>query len=180
VAAARRAAAGAGLAREAQFLEGDAEALPLEDALADGAISECALCTFPDKRAAVSEIARALKPGARFALADMVAERERLPEKLRTLEAWISCFADARPHAEIAELLADAGLAPELVERHDDALVALLDRVEARLRAARAIRDHVPPGLLANVERGLELVGAARSAVGDGTLGYGVLVARRT
>ena len=31
-----------------RFVRGDAEALPLSDASVDGALCECALCTFPD------------------------------------------------------------------------------------------------------------------------------------
>ncbi len=180
VAVAQAAAARAGLAGRARFVVGDAEALPLEDAVADGVVCECALCTFPDKRRAAAEIARVLKPGGRLALSDMVAERERLPAQLRTLAAWVSCIADARPLDELAALLAGAGLQCELTERHDDALGALLDRVDARLRAARALEAVAPAALAGNVERGLELVAGARAALADGALGYGVVVARRT
>lgn len=180
VESARREASRAGLGDRVRFLVGDAESLPLDDAIADGAICECALCTFPDKRAAASEIARVLKPGARLALSDMVAERERLPEELSSLEAWVSCFADARPLEQIEVLLAEAGLEPELWERHDRALTAMLDRVEARLRAARLLGSGAAPALLVeNVERGLALVGAARESLSDGALGYAVVVARR-
>lgn len=180
VESARRAASRAGLADRARFLVGDAESLPLEDAVADGAICECALCTFPDKRAAAAEIARVLKPGARLALSDMVAERERLPDELLTLDAWVSCFADARPLEQIEAVLADAGVEPELSERRDGALTAMLDRVEARLRAARLLgAGDAPASLVENVERGLTLVGAARESLSDGALGYAVVVARR-
>jgi len=134
---------------------------------------------FPDKRAAAAEIARVLKPGARFALSDMVAESQRLPAELRTLEAWVSCFADARPLEEVAGLLADVGLEPELLERHDGALAGMLDRVEARLRAARLLGAGAPAALVQNVDRGLALAAAARESVSDGALGYGVVVARR-
>jgi len=50
-----------------RFIRGDAEALPLDNASVDGALCECALCTFPDKDAAVGELARVLRPGARVA-----------------------------------------------------------------------------------------------------------------
>ncbi len=179
VEAAERAAERSGLADRARFVEGDAEALPLADAVADGVICECALCTFPDKRAAVSEIARVLKPGGRLALSDMVAEREQLPAELQTLDAWVSCFADARPLEEIERLLTEVGLEPELVERHDGALAALLERVDARLRAARVIGRGAPSALLDNVERGRALVAAARGALAEGALGYGIVVARK-
>lgn len=180
VEAARQAAERSGLADRARFLEGDAESLPLHDAVADGVISECALCTFPDKHAAAAEIARVLKPGMRLALSDMVAEPGRLPAELHTLAAWVSCIADARPLDEVEALLGVVGLKCEHSERCDDALADLLDRVEARLRAARVLGRVAPAVLVENVERGLAMVGSARTAVADGALGYGVVVARRT
>jgi arsenite methyltransferase len=172
VAAAAAAAAQAGLTEQIRFRRGDAEALPLPDASTDGALCECALCTFPDKEAAAAELARVLRPGARLALSDVTADPARLPAELTSLAGWVACVADARPLEEIAELLAGAGLTVEAAEPHDSALAKLLERVEARLRLARLILD-------GGVERGLGLVGAARAALAEGTLGYGVVIARR-
>ena len=177
IAAARRAAEDAGLADSVEFLVGDAEALPLEDGAVDGVLCECSLCTFPDKERAAAELARVLKPGGRLALSDMVADHERLPASLRTLEAWVACLADARPLGSLVELLAGAGLGVEIVERHDDALARVFERVEARLRLARAaLSRDADLGLL---ERGLDLVPAARESLELGILGYAIVVARR-
>lgn len=101
------------------------------------------LCTFPDKPAAAGELARVLRPGARLALSDVTGEGDRLPPELRTLRAWIACLADVLPLDELAELLAGAGLVVERKERHDGALGELLDRVDARLRLARLLRDRL-------------------------------------
>ena len=60
IAQARR-AAGAG--ERVSFLIGDAEALPLPDAGFDVALSECSLCTFPDKPRAIAEMARVVRAG---------------------------------------------------------------------------------------------------------------------
>lgn len=156
---------------------GDAEALPLEDGAVDGVLCECSLCTFPDKERAAAELARVLKPGGRLALSDMIADRERLPASLCTLEAWVACLADARPLRSLVELLGSAGLVVELVERRDDALTRLLDRVDARLRLAGAGLAPDPDVRL--VERGIELVATARTSLELGILGYAVVVARR-
>lgn len=172
VAAATAAAESAGLAARTRFLRGDAEALPLPDACADGALCECALCTFPDKHAAARELARVLRPGARLALADVTALRSQLPAELSSLSAWVACLGDARSLADIAHLLAAAGLELELVERHDQALADLLERVGARLRAARAVLGDW-------TDDGLRLVASAEDALGRGALGYAVVIARR-
>ena len=177
IAAARQASEDAGLAGSVEFLVGDAEALPLEDGAVAGVLCECSLCIFPDKERAAAELARVLKPGGRLALSDMIADRERLPASLRTLEAWVACLADARPLRGLVELLSGAGLAVELVERHDDDLARLLDRVDARLRLAGAAL--APDAEVGLVERGVELVATARKSLQLGILGYAVVVARR-
>ena len=55
-----------GLAGEAQFVTGTFADTGLEANVADGAMSEDALQYVPDKRAAVAEAARILRPGARL------------------------------------------------------------------------------------------------------------------
>lgn len=159
-----------------RFVVGDAEALPLADASVDGVLCECALCIFPDKAAAAREIARVLRSGARVALSDMTAERERLPAELTSLAAWVACVADARPLPEIANLLSDAGLHVERMEAQDEMLAALLDRVAARLSVARMTGSMSVAGA---VDQGEQLVVAARAALDDGALGYGIVVARK-
>ena len=155
-----------------RFVRGDAEALPLVDASVDGALCECALCTFPDKAAAAREFARVLRPGARLALSDLIARSAELPDSLVTLQAWVACVADARPLDEIAALLTLAGLDVEHTETRDDALTALLDRVEARLKVATL--------LAADATRAArELLHEVRRAVEAGSLGYGVVIAQR-
>jgi ubiquinone/menaquinone biosynthesis C-methylase UbiE len=176
----RAAARRAGLGERVRFVRGDAEALPLEDGDLDGAVCECALCTFPDKPAAAGELARVLRPGARLALSDVTAEADRLPPELRTRDAWIACVADALALDELAALLESAGLVVERKERHDGALAELIERVDGRLRLARVLRERLPDGLREGVVRALDLVGAARVALDDGALGYGVVVARRS
>jgi hypothetical protein len=155
-----------------RFLRGDAEALPLAAASVDGALCECALCTFPDKPAAARELARVLRPGARLALSDLTARPAELPESLASLQAWVACVGDARPLDRIADLLARAGLDVEQTEMHDDALTALLDRVEARLEVAALLAAHTARAARA-------LLHDVRRAVEAGTLGYGVVIARR-
>ncbi|MDQ3678734.1 MAG: methyltransferase domain-containing protein [Actinomycetota bacterium] len=176
VAAATLSAAAAGLSEHVRFVQGDAEALPLADGTADGALCECALCTFPDKTMAARELARVLKSGARVAICDITALPGELPPQLTTLQAWVACIADARPLDEIASLLEDGGLVVETTECHDSELGTMLDRIDARLSAASMLG----PGLLGDrLTNGRELVIAAQDALARGLLGYGVVVARR-
>ena len=176
VASATRAAAKAGLSGTVTFLRGDAEALPLPDEGADGALCECALCTFPDKERAAGELARVLRPGARVAISDMTALTDELPPELSNTQAWVACIADARPLEEIAALLKEAGLVIETIERHDQELGAMLDRIDARLRTARLLGA----GLFGDrIGKGRELVAAAQDALARDLLGYAVVIAHR-
>ncbi len=177
LAAAETAAAKEGLEGSVRFLQGDAEALPLADASVDGVLCECSLCTFPDKRAAASELARVTKPGGMLALSDVTAEPDRLPAPLRTLEGRVACLGDARPLSALVGLVRDSGFLVERVEREDAALAQLIERVEARLRLARLAFPGEDGTAL--VDRGLELVAAAREGVDHGVLGYAAVVARR-
>jgi arsenite methyltransferase len=86
----RRAAAGAvrcGLVN-VDVREGDATSLPVEDGSIDVVISNGVLNLVPDKRRALAEIARVLKPGGRAQIADIVIG-EHLPDSaLRDIDLW--------------------------------------------------------------------------------------------
>jgi arsenite methyltransferase len=165
-----------GLAHRASFVVGDAEALPVADAGFDVVLSECSLCTFPDKRRAVAEMARAVRPGGTIAIADVTADLDALPPPLHIAAARAACVADARSVHVYATLLRDAGCQPLVIEPHNGELRAMAERVEARLRVARmlAASDH-------ERERGVEAVALARmaiDAIARGTLGYTLITAR--
>jgi len=52
--------------REVEFVAAGAESLPFEDASFDTAVFTLVLCTVPEPRAALDEVARVLKPGGRM------------------------------------------------------------------------------------------------------------------
>jgi hypothetical protein len=159
-----------------RFVCGDADSLPLMDASVDAVLCECAFCLFPDKRAAAREIARVLHRGARLALSDVTGDPARLPPVLRGLDAHVACLAEALPLDSIAAHLTEAGLTVERVHRRDDVVVPLLERIGARLRLARLVGGTPLAGVS---ERAEQLLAAAWDAFRAGSLGYGVIVARR-
>ena len=165
-----------GAGERASFLVGDAETLPLRDAGFDVALSECSLCTFPDKPRAIAEMARVVRPGGTIAIADVTADLDALPAALRTAAAQVACVADARSADEYIALLRDAGCEPLAIEPHDAELRAMADRVEARLRVARMV---TPSG--EQRERAREaaaIVHMAIEAIARGSLGYALITAR--
>ncbi len=102
IARAREHAQELGLADRARFEVGDIVATGLPEAGFDGAMSVDTLWAVPDKAGAIREIARVLKPGARFAFTTW--DRDRTPP------GYPPPLGDHRP------LLEQAGFA---VERYD-------------------------------------------------------------
>lgn len=181
VALATGAAARADLADRVNFAVGDAEHLPYPDGAFDAVVCECALCTFPDKPRAAVEFARVLRPGGRIGVTDVTAHPDRLPTELTTLAAWVACVADARPLDAYAELLTDAGLRISSTEPHDTAMTHMIDQIQARLTVVQlTARDRAEAhGLNLDLDRAEPVFAAARAAISDGALGYGLLVARK-
>jgi arsenite methyltransferase len=173
------AASAAGLGGRVSFVQGDAEALPVDDSSFDVALCECSLCTFPDKRQAVAELHRVLRPGGRLALSDVVVSEGSLPTELRSGLATIACVGSALSREGYERLLAEAGF--ELVEtescREDAARLA--ERVEERLRGARLLGFGSLAELPLSVEEALAAVHAAREAIAEGALGYAIFSAVR-
>ena len=179
VASARDAAAAAGLGDRVEFASGDAEALPVEDGSLDVVLCECSLCTFPDKRRAVEEMRRALRPGGRLALTDVVAEQDRLPAELRGGLATIACVGEALSAEGYERLLADAGFEPIVAESRDADAARLAERVSDRLRGARLLGLGALAELPLPLEEAIAMVGLAREAIADGSLGYAIFGAAR-
>lgn len=177
VAAARAEAEAAGLGTRVRFVEGNAAALPVASATFDAVTCECALCLFSGKQQAIAEIRRALRPGGVLAIADVTAELDDLPPALRGAAARVACTADALTRDGYEALLHHAGFALEASESQDGALAALAERVEARLRVARMLRP--AEGFADAIAAASELVREARRAIGRGSLGYRLFVARR-
>ncbi|MGW0916793.1 class I SAM-dependent methyltransferase [Streptomyces sp. NPDC002784] len=176
---AQGAAQAADLADRAVFTTGDAEQLPYKGALFDAVVCECALCTFPDKGRAAAEFARVLKPGGRVGITDVTATPGRLPPELSTLGARIACIADARPLAEYTQILAAAGLRTVHTEHRDQAMLRMIDQIEARLNLLRITApDKLAAGGV-DLDAAPGVMNAARTAVADGVLGYALLIAEK-
>lgn len=173
------AAAASGLSSRARFHHGDAEQLPLPDASWDRVLCECALCTFPDKKAATSEIARVLRPGGRAGITDVTADPDRLPAELTSVAAWVACIADARPVVEYLDLLTGAGLQILTVEDHHSALERMINQVAARLDLLRLTARAGLDELGLDLARAQPVLAAARQAIADRVLSYTLIVAQK-
>ena len=78
-----------------EFRLGEIENLPVADSSVDVIISNCVINLSTDKPRVFREAFRALRPGGRLAVSDLVLTRP-LPEELsRSIEAYVACVAGA-------------------------------------------------------------------------------------
>jgi arsenite methyltransferase len=71
-----------------RFHQGLAESLPVDDGWADVVISNGVLNLFPDKFAALQEMARALRPGGRLQIGDILVEKAVGEKGKRNIDLW--------------------------------------------------------------------------------------------
>jgi ubiquinone/menaquinone biosynthesis C-methylase UbiE len=115
---ARRNAAEAGVAN-VEFVEGHIEDLPLPDASIDVVISNCVINLSTDKPRVLREAARVLRPGGRFAVADVIADEDMDDATRADMAAYTGCIAGALTEAEFRSALLQTGLREvEIRETH--------------------------------------------------------------
>jgi arsenite methyltransferase len=91
------------------FLKGRIEDIPLPANSVDVVISNCVINLAADKSLVLNDAFRVLRPGGRFAVADVVSEGP-VPEALRrNMEAWVGCIAGALETDTYTRLLEQAG-----------------------------------------------------------------------
>jgi arsenite methyltransferase len=141
-----------------EFLKGDIEAIPLPDHTVDVIISNCVINLSGDKPKVLREAFRVLKPGGRFAVADVVTQGE-VPASIKaSMELWIGCIAGALEVSEFERLLRAAGfdqvdIEPTRIYSVGDArsfltqagidVDAVADQIEGRFASA-FVRAHKP------------------------------------
>jgi ubiquinone/menaquinone biosynthesis C-methylase UbiE len=114
----RRLAEESGLA-QVEFRAGYIERPPVEDGGFDCVISNGVINLSPDKPAVFAAAARALRPGGRLALADIVSEKQ-LPEGV-TCDAslWAACIGGAMQRDGYRQAIEAAGFAIEAWREND-------------------------------------------------------------
>jgi arsenite methyltransferase len=78
-----------------EFLKGEIENIPLPSNSVDVVISNCVINLAGDKDRVLREAFRVLRPGGRFAVADVVVRGLAPAEIKQSLELWVGCVAGA-------------------------------------------------------------------------------------
>jgi ubiquinone/menaquinone biosynthesis C-methylase UbiE len=93
----------------AKFINATIDSIPLDDAVIDCVISNCTINHAKDKAAVYAEIRRILKPGGRFVVSDVLAEKD-LPESIKSdPDAWAACYGGAIVKEDYLRAIAAAG-----------------------------------------------------------------------
>jgi ubiquinone/menaquinone biosynthesis C-methylase UbiE len=100
------------------FLTGSIDNVPLADASVDVVISNCVINLAEDKAAVIREAYRVLRPGGRFAVADMVELEALAPALKKELDTWAGCISGTIPIDEYRAALVAAGFAEPKFEVH--------------------------------------------------------------
>lgn len=105
--------------KNATFLKGTIENVPLPDASVDTVISNCVINLAEDKSAVIKEAYRLLRPGGRFAVADMVEIEPLSPDMKKRLDSWAGCISGTIPIDDYRAALEQAGFIDVTFDVHD-------------------------------------------------------------
>lgn len=138
---------------------------------------------MPDRSALISECARVLRPGGRLALCDLIRRRDipfpELKERRRDFATLRAAFGAARmdPLDTYAHLAAEAGLEVDVLEDLTELTRPTFERWQANLDEHRAeVTAILGDQSVADFEDSLRILDGFW---GDGTLGYGIVSARK-
>ncbi len=172
-------AASQGVTHPTHFGQGDAELLPFEDGSFDAVISECSLCTFPNKTTAAHEMARVIRSGGRLGITDVTLDGS-LPDDIQSLLGWVSCIAGAVSTQDYVSLLGDAGFSHFTVEDHREAGRALVEDIRRKLLGIEMVMG------LGKLEFGeidpkgtREVLQRVATLINEGVIGYALIAATK-
>ncbi len=107
---ARRTARESGF-RNVEFRLGEIENLPVADGTVDAVISNCVVNLSPDKPRVFREAFRALRPGGRLLVSDLVLLRPLDARLRRDVDLYVGCVAGAALKGEYLRMIREAGFA---------------------------------------------------------------------
>jgi SAM-dependent methyltransferase len=119
-----------------EFRQGYLEKLPVDDHSIDVIISNCVINLSPDKPGVFREMFRALKPGGRIAVSDMVSNRT-MPEKASEGEEWCNCTSGALSDKDFARGLSEAGFDDIRIEPNLEIVQKAIDSGRVGSQAGR-------------------------------------------
>lgn len=113
-----------------EFRLGEIEHLPVADNSINVIISNCVINLSPDKQQVFREAYRALQPGGRLAISDIVTTAELPPEIKNDLgELYSGCISGASSIADVEQMLRESGFSEISIEPKDESRAFIKDWV---------------------------------------------------
>lgn len=136
-----------------EFRLGEIENLPVANNTADIIISNCVINLSPDKARVFKEAFRALKPGGRLMVSDIVLLKKLPPEIEKSVEAYVGCLSGAIMKDEYLNLIEEAGFQDvEILEgtrfpveymANDPTAKALVKKTKVPTKTVESIADAI-------------------------------------
>lgn len=134
-------------AANVEFRLGEIEHLPVADGSIDVILSNCVINLSPDKGAVFREAFRALRPGGRLAISDVVAMKDMPPELAQSMEAMTGCVSGAAKVQQLEVLLGEVGFEQvRITPKPESAAIIAQCMPGAESYVASAIIEGVKPG----------------------------------
>jgi SAM-dependent methyltransferase len=130
--------------RNAIFLKGLIEDVPLPADSVDVVISNCVINLSTDKPAVLKEMARVLKPGGRIGISDVVAEDDLNEEQRAERGSYVGCVAGALSKTEYEAGLASAGFERISVEFTHEVADGMHGAIVKAVRSAQPAPKSLP------------------------------------
>ena len=143
---AREALEGVRSSAQPHLLAGDMENIPLADGIADIVLANASLNLTVDKKKALAEAHRILKPGGRLAARELIREGELPVEIAQDPQAWNASLGGVCEEAEWESLLAGAGFREVEISGHAPFRPVVSVRILARKGAREGAGGKVLTG----------------------------------
>jgi len=124
--------------RNAIFLKGVIEQIPLPAESVDVVISNCVINLSVDKPAVLVEMARVLRPGGRIGVSDVVAEDRLSPAERAERGSYSGCIAGALSRSEYEQGLEAAGFEQVSVEFTHEVVDGMHGAIVKAVKPARS------------------------------------------
>ena len=131
--------------RNAIFLKGVIEQVPLPVDSVDVVISNCVINLSTDKAAVLTEIARVLRPGGRVGVSDVVAEDRLSPAERAERGSYVGCIAGALSVGEYTAGLEAAGFEDVSVELTHEVADGLHGAIVKAVKTSAPAAKGLPP-----------------------------------
>jgi len=145
-----------------EFRLGEIEHLPVADGEADVLISNCVINLSPDKSQVFREAYRALKPGGRLLVSDIVQLRE-IPRAIKeSIDAYVGCIAGASMKADYLAAIEAADFQDVAIRRERVFGLDVPETVDARLVIDG---EEIDPGSIGLTKEDLQALGASMASI---------------